>query len=270
MSTANRGDGQLPPHAVHIWIARLDEIARWGKSLQGDLSEEESQRASRFRFERDKLRYVTAHTVLRSILGSYLNTDPKPIEFKLEKNNKPVLSGMFDRRGIHFSMSRSDGLAIYAFARDRVLGVDIEKMELIPEMDRIVRRFFAPQEIEDYFRVPPAARMEVFFRCWTRKEAFLKATGNGLSLPLDSFSVSLQADGQSLVKDASGNQTVTPHVLLRDLHVERGFTAAVAVEGCNRLFSLPAPDIRFDRTLFRLSFGRMPEMAKTHQAAAEQ
>jgi 4'-phosphopantetheinyl transferase len=270
MSTATRGDGQLPPHAVHVWIARLDEIAREGKSLQEDLSEKEAQRAERFNREKDRVRYVTSLAVLRSILGSYLHADPKQIEFRREKNNKPTLSGTFSSQGIQFSMSRSDGLALYAFARDLVLGVDIERIAPIPEMDRIVSRFFAPREIEDYFRVPPTARTEAFFPIWTRKEAFLKATGNGLSLPLDSFSVSLQADGESVVKDASGNQTITPHVLLRDLHVERGFAAAVAVEGCDRLFSLPAPGIRFDRTLFRMSFGRVPETAKTSQAAAEQ
>jgi 4'-phosphopantetheinyl transferase len=184
-------DGRLPPDEVHVWVASIDEMSCRGSPLQETLSQEESKRAGRFHFEQDRVRYVTGLAVLRSILGSYLRTDAKRIAFGREKKSKPVLAGTFARGGIQFNMSRSKGLALYAFARNRSLGVDVEKIEPVPEMDRIVSLFFAPREIQDYTGLPVAARPDAFFRCWARKEAFLKATGDGLFRPLNSFSVTL-------------------------------------------------------------------------------
>jgi 4'-phosphopantetheinyl transferase len=254
-NTVPRDVWQLPPDEVHVWVARLDEIARRAASLKETLSEEESKIAGRFYFEQDRIRYVTALGVLRSILGFYLCTDPKQIEFGREKRNKPVLSGKFAPDRIQFNMSRSKELALYAFARDRSLGVDIEKMESIPEMDRIVNRFFTPREIQDYNGLPATARLEAFFRCWARKEAFLKATGDGLYRPLNSFSVSLLPEEQSHVTDADGTKHIAPRILLHDLHVEKGFAAAVAVEGFDGLAAPGQQDSRLDDTLSRMSFG---------------
>lgn len=252
-------DGRLPPNEVHVWVARIDEMACRGRALQEILSEEESKRAGRFHFEQDRVRYVTGLAVLRSILGSYLRTDAKRIEFGREKKSKPVLAGTFARGGIQFNMSRSKGLALYAFARNRPLGVDVEKIEPVPEMDRIVSLFFAPREIQDYTGLPLAARPEAFYRCWARKEAFMKAMGEGLFRPLSSFSVPLLPDEQSTVKNASGNQTIAPCVLLRDLPVERGYAAAIAVEGIERLSSLREQTMHVDGILSRMRFSASPE-----------
>lgn len=266
LNTAPREVWKLPPDEVHVWVARLDEIARQGESLKETLSEEESKIAGRFYFEQDRIRYVTGVGVLRSILGFYLSTDPGKIEFGREKRNKPVLSGKFAR--INFNMSRSKGLAIYTFAGHRSVGVDVEEIKPMRDMDGIVRCFFAPGEIQFYAGLPATARTETFFRCWTRKEAFLKATGDGLFRPLNSFSVSLLPYAESHVMDAAGNHPMAPRFLLRDLRIEKGFMATVAVEGFKSLSPLPGQKSRLDETLSRLTFQGVTESTETSPAAA--
>jgi 4'-phosphopantetheinyl transferase len=252
---APRTDDPLPADEVHVWIARLDEIALRGEALKETLSEEESKIAGRFYFEQDRIRYVAALGVLRSILGFYLRTDPKQIELGREKRNKPVLSGRFAPDRIQFNMSRAKELALYAFARDRSLGVDIEKMEPMPEMDRIVNRFFTPREVRDYNGLPSNSRLEAFFRCWARKEAFLKATGDGLYRPLNSFSVSLLTEEEPRVTDAAGIKDIAPRILLHDLYVEKGFAAAVAVEGFDGLAAPRQQEGGLGHALSRMSYG---------------
>jgi len=216
---------------VHLWSARLDEAPCRRKELERTLSREERARAERFRFDQDRVRYVAGLGILRSILGCYLDVEPASVEFHYERNGKPALSGRLGHNPIRFNMSHSKGLALYAFSRDRELGIDVEKMEPMPDMDRIVERFFSPREIQDYYRIPVNGRAEAFFRCWTRKEAFLKATGEGLSRPLDTFAVSIRPDEPPRIVEDREEPSAADRWSVRDLPVEEGYTAALVIEG---------------------------------------
>ncbi len=221
----------LPAGEVHLWNARLDRMVSSGRNLERTLSSDEKARANRFRFERDRARYMTGRGILRALLGMYLDVEPEAVEFGHERERKPALSGRFGRDPIRFNMSRSGDLALYAFARDRELGVDVERIDPLPEMDRIVEGFFTPREIREYRQIPPGERTDAFFRCWTRKEAFLKATGEGLLRPLDTFSVSIRSDElPRFVENRTQPEAADPWSVL-DLPVEEGYRAALVVRG---------------------------------------
>ena len=221
----------LPDGEVHLWSARLDGMERCGGNLERILSRGEKARADRFRFERDRVHYATGQGILRSLLGSYLDVEPGAVVFDRERNGKPMLSSRSGQGPIRFSMSRSGGLALYAFSRDKELGVDVERIDPIPEMDRIVERFFSPREIRDYYRIPVNGRAEAFFRCWTRKEAFLKATGEGLFRPLDTFSVSIRSDESPRIVENRMQPEATDAWSVRELSSEEGYLAALVVQG---------------------------------------
>jgi len=226
---ANRTD--LPPGDVHVWCAFLDEMDSCRSELEQTLSCEEQARAHRFRLERDRVRYVISHGILRTILGSYTDVEPEALEFCCGINGKPLLSNRFGPETIHFNMSRSHGVAVYAFSRNWDLGIDIEKMEPVPEMDRIVERFFNHLEIKEYYLTPANGRMDAFFRCWTRKEAYLKATGDGLSRSLDTFSVLTARYGAPRIAGNGTKQDAPYDWTIRDLPVQEGYVAAIAVRG---------------------------------------
>jgi len=223
---ANRID--LPPGDVHVWCVFLDEMDSCRSELEQTLSGEEQARANRFRLERDRARYVIGHGILRTILGSYLDVEPEALEFCCGINGKPLLTNRFGPETIRFNISRSYGLALYAFSRDRDLGVDIEKMKPVPEMDRIVAQFFNPLEIKKYYLTPANERMVAFFRCWTRKEAYLKATGDGLFRPLDTFSILTDCDGIPRIIHNGKKQEAPDDWTIRDLSVREGYVAAIA------------------------------------------
>jgi len=231
LSTIPFENDDLSLGEVHLWSARLDEALCRQKELERILSREERARAERFRFDRDRVHYVAGLGILRSILGRYLGVEPASVEFRYESNGKPALSGRLGHNPIRFNMSRSKGLALYAFSRDREVGIDVEKMEPMPDMDRIVERFFSPREIQDYYRIPVNGRAEAFFRCWTRKEAFLKATGKGLSRPLDTFAVSIRPDEPPRIVEDREEPSAADRWSVRDLPVEEGYTAALVIEG---------------------------------------
>ena len=220
----------LPPGEVHVWLACLDGMEGCRTGFEHILSVDELERARQFRFELDRSRFVKSIGVLRSILGQYLQVNPKRITFGREKYNKPVLSGPLDRDGIHFNMSRSKGVALYAFSKNHILGIDVEKKDALPDLDWMVRHFFAPCEIHEYFTLPVMARTDAFFRCWTRKEAFLKATGVGLFRPLSSFSVSLRREEPCRIKDIFDERETATEWIARDVPVSGGYAAAIVVD----------------------------------------
>ena len=156
----------LPPGEVHLWLARLDSLAPQPELLDP----EERERAARFLREQDRRRFTVARGVLRSLLARYL--PPGTIRFETGQWGKPRVSGL------RFNLSHSSGLALYGFALDREIGVDIERVRDVPEMLRIAERFFQPGEVESLRARPEPAE---FFRIWTRTEAWLKGTGRGIT-----------------------------------------------------------------------------------------
>ena len=166
---------------VHLWSLELaSDISteRFWALLSGD----ERERANRFRMERDWVRFVVFRGVLRILLSRYLGGDPASVAFTYAAKGKPsIASG-----GIHFNVSHSHDMAVYAFGIEE-LGVDVEWAKRAVEVEAIASRFFSPDECA--WILGSGSRVEAFFDCWTRKEAYIKAEGGGLSIPLDTFSV---------------------------------------------------------------------------------
>lgn len=149
------------------------------------LSDDECERAARFRFDRDRRRFVAVRVALRSLIASYLDVAPVEIAFDYGPHGKPFVSGST----LSFNVSHSGGFAVYAFGSCLELGVDVELLEHARYGDDVAERFFSPHEVATLQALEPAMRPSAFLRCWTRKEAFIKARGEGLSLPLHEFDV---------------------------------------------------------------------------------
>jgi 4'-phosphopantetheinyl transferase len=164
--------------------ATVDELALC-------LSDGERLKASRFVFGRDRRRFVVARAWLRRMLGSRLGLQPEAVEFEYGPRGKPALSPQLTESQLRFNVSHSEDIAVYAFARGREVGIDVEAVRAIEDADAIVGRFFSAHEYRAYRTLDPRDKPLAFFNCWTRKEAFIKAIGDGLYHPLDSFDVSL-------------------------------------------------------------------------------
>jgi len=216
---------------VHIWRAALDLPNSDLEELKQKLSIDERIKAEHFHFERERRRFIVGRGILRRILGFYLSIKPVDLQFSYGKNGKPGLANSFGNRRIDFNMTRSEGLALYGFALDRQIGVDVERMRDIPEMNRIVEIFFSERENDIFRSLPENRKKEAFFRCWTRKEAFIKATGNGLSQSLDRFDVSMDPDEPARLLGIEGSSKATTRWSIQDLKPAPGFAAAFAVEG---------------------------------------
>jgi 4'-phosphopantetheinyl transferase len=159
--------------------------------LVGLLSADERARAARFAFERERRRYIVARARLRQLLSERLGTAPEALQFVYQSHGKPALARGPGQRDLRFNLSHCGEVAAYAFAEGRAVGVDIEQVRELPDADDIAMRFFSRRERGAYLRLPRRERPQGFFNCWTRKEAFIKALGEGLSHPLDTFDVSL-------------------------------------------------------------------------------
>jgi 4'-phosphopantetheinyl transferase len=176
---------------IHVWHAALDREEHAFARLEATLSMEEKARADRFHFVNDRNRFVVARGLLRELLGGYLHQAPASLEFSYGQHGKPSISGGNVSSGLCFNLSHSSGLVVYAIAKERNLGVDVEHVRAGSTGEDIAKRYFSTQEVSDLLTLPPDQRVEGFFHCWTRKEAYLKATGMGLQIPLDSFAVNL-------------------------------------------------------------------------------
>src|SRR5688572_27234414 len=171
----------LPDDCVHVWRAALDPTP--DTLLSGD----EREKAALFHFEKDRQRYIAARTALRQLIARYENVPAEKIEFTYNAFGKPALK----KSPLRFNTSHSADLALFAFTLRNNIGVDLERIRPDFAAREIAGQFFSPDEIAALRALPPAAQIEAFFRCWTRKEAFIKAHGSGLSLPLHRFVVSL-------------------------------------------------------------------------------
>jgi 4'-phosphopantetheinyl transferase len=196
-----RKRGTLPPDLsgewdqigkiVQVWTETLDRDEGGRARLESVLSPDEKARADRFHFAKDRNRFVVGRGLLRELLGKYLHQEPAGLEFSYAQYGKPVLSGATASSGLSFNLAHSAGLAVYSVAMERNLGIDVELIKPESAGEDIARRYFSTREVVDLLALPPEQRIEAFFHCWTRKEAYLKATGMGLQTPLASFSVSL-------------------------------------------------------------------------------
>jgi 4'-phosphopantetheinyl transferase len=221
----------LPGDEVHVWRARLDAPPERVRRLLDLLAPDERVRAGRFHFRRDEDRFVVARGLLRTILGGYLNSGPERLRFEYGAQGKPALAPEHNPAGLRFNVSHSEGVALYAVTRGREVGVDVERVSARVECEEIAGRFFSPREVARLRALPEALREAAFFDCWTRKEAYIKARGEGLSLPLDGFDVSLAPGEPAALLANRLDPAEVSRWSLRELRPWPGFAAAVAVEG---------------------------------------
>ncbi len=229
-------DGQhkfltLKSDEIHIWCASSNLLSIQTEKLEQTLSDDELKRADCFIFKKDRLRFTVGRGLLRTILGRYLKKEPSQLCFQYSLNGKPELTGENSDEGLNFNVSYSNELILYAVSLNRRIGVDIEYIRQDFADDQIVERFFSKQEVEKYFSLPGKFRKEAFFTCWTRKEAYLKATGKGITSGMDQFAVSLVPGEPAVLLSINNDPEETSNFCLEDLNIGQGYKAALAVEG---------------------------------------
>jgi 4'-phosphopantetheinyl transferase len=224
--------GKLQAGDVHVWYIDLAVDAATAGRLAGRLSEAERARAGRFAFDREARRFVVARSALRGLLGGYLGLAPGDLDFTYGAHGKPALAGAHAALG--FNLSHSGEVAVVATGWNRALGVDLELRRPLPDLAAVAARSFAPRELAVLAALPEADRPAAFFRCWTRKEAFIKATGQGLAQPLDGFVVSLGPDEPARFLDIDGDPAALGRWTLHDLEPPVGYAGALVVEGAVR------------------------------------
>jgi 4'-phosphopantetheinyl transferase len=222
---------ELNSPAVHVWLAELDVPAPRLERLRETLSAEEQARAERFRFERDRAHFIAARAVLRAILGRYLGRAPAELTFTYNAYGKPDVAGDRGEPPLRFNQSDSHGRALYAVTRGREVGVDLEFIRPEVVRERIAENFFSPHELAALRALPAELQPRGFFHCWTRKEAFIKARGLGLSLPLDQFDVTLAPGEPPALLHAQDDPQAAARWTMRDLDAGEGFAAALVVAG---------------------------------------
>ncbi len=216
---------------VHVWRATLDQTPSRVQSFLRSLASDEHARAERFYFERDREHFIVARGVLRAILGGYLNRASEGLSFCYSSYGKPALAGESGGNAIRFSVSHSRGVALYAVTRGREVGIDLERIRSDLAIAEIAGRFFSPREIAMLRTLPSEAQNQAFFRCWTRKEAYIKARGEGLSLPLDQFDVSLAPGEPAALLGNQRDPSEASRWSIRELTPAPGHVAALAVAG---------------------------------------
>jgi 4'-phosphopantetheinyl transferase len=228
----------LPGGQIHLWRVGLDQPPAQIECLKQSLSPDERERAERFHFERDRRRFVVGRGGLRLILGRYLGLEPDRLRFDYGPRGKPALAEISGGEGrLCFNLAHSGEVAVYALVRDQEIGVDVEQIRLIIEMEQIARRFFATPEQAALLALPLEQRQAAFFNCWTRKEAYLKALGDGLARPLDQFWVSLTPGEPARLVSVAGDSGESSHWLIEAFSPAAGYVAAVAVRGQHCQFS---------------------------------
>ena len=221
----------LPPDEVHVWRAALDLDAPRIQDLQALLSPDERARAEQFRFPLHRQRFIAARGLLRTLLARYLKISPPALRFSYGPHGKPALADAAAVTGLRFNLAHSDGLALFAVVWNREVGVDLESLGRDRAHDQIAERFFSPNEAAALRALPVEARRKAFYDCWTRKEAYLKARGLGLSLPLDQFEVSLSSEEPVRLLATPEGPDETSYWQLQAVPAGEGFAAAVAVAG---------------------------------------
>lgn len=230
--TATGPAAGLPRRAeVHVWGAELDQRADVRARLGEALSADEAERAARFHFPRDRDHFVTARGWLRAVLGGYLATAPGLLRFRYGPRGKPALDGAAAGSGLRFNLSHSGGLALLAVACERELGVDVEARRPLADADEIAQRFFSPRESATFRALGADVRQRAFFECWTRKEAYIKATGDGLACDLADFDVTFAPGEPARLERVRFDPAETQRWWLCALDPAPGFAAALAVEG---------------------------------------
>ena len=223
---APSGEIRVTDGEVHVWSAQLDRDAATVREMATLLDDEERERASRFRRRVDRDRFIVAHGILRRVLARYVRRPASTLRFRRDRFGKPSLS---HRTPLSFNMAHSDAMALIAVTTGRPVGVDVERVAAIDDAFDVAEICFAPAERRVLHAVPSSAVCDAFFACWTRKEAFIKAVGTGLSAPLQAFEVSLTPDAPARLCRVSGSERVAASWTMEALYPAPGYVGALAL-----------------------------------------
>jgi len=221
---------ELGMNEAHVWMASLDQPADMVAKLSSLLSQDECQRAERFRRPADRRRFIAGRGILREIVSAYLALAPDEARFVYNKYGKPFISDDQNRGALSFNLSHSNGMALYAVARGRRVGVDIEYVREDFATLEVAERFFSKAEFEALKAAPIDQRVRAFFNCWSRKESYIKAIGMGVSYPLDGFTVSLVPDAAPALLKVDADATEAARWKMYELDAGEGYAAALIVE----------------------------------------
>jgi 4'-phosphopantetheinyl transferase len=213
---------------AHLWAAALDVSPERLSAYANTLSPNEHERAQRFRFERDQKHFIAGRGTLRAILGSYLKIKPAQLQFEYGSHGKPILANLPENLSLHFNLAHSDGLLLVAVSEWCPVGVDVERLRLIEKADDLAERFFSPVEAIQLRALPDHQRAQAFFNLWTRKEACLKATGDGITERLQEMAVSFLPDEPARVLRLAGTPQSGARWTLKDLNPAPEYVAAIA------------------------------------------
>jgi 4'-phosphopantetheinyl transferase len=225
----------LKTGTVHVWRISLDQQDQNLERFRGTLELDELDRAARFHFEKHRRHFIVARGFLRSVVARYVETLPGALRFAYGVYGKPDLTS---EHSLRFNLSHSNEVALLAVTLDAELGVDVEHIRADFASEDIARRFFSRAEVETFNALAPEQRVEAFFRCWTRKEAYIKAIGKGLSQALDEFDVTLAPDTPAALLRAKDDDPA--RWLLSDIEVGKSYAGALVIER-------PVAEIRFFR-----------------------
>lgn len=217
---------------VHIWTVDLDNWKISCKKAEQMLPESEKEKSVHFRLEILRIRHIKCYFLTRLLLGQYLGVDFYNQEFNRNEHGKPSLKNEGDNNSIYFNISNSENICVFACTRDGDLGVDVEKIHDLPDMDRIVERLFSREENKIFHSLPEHTKKTSFFKYWTRKEALLKAMGRGLSFPPDEVNVIFDTTNETSEYFIKTNETnAAREWTLHDISVFDGFASALALDG---------------------------------------
>lgn len=213
---------------VHLWRSNLSVNPSRTALFWNILSQDEKDRANRFRFEKDRMHYIVARGTLRTLLGQYFGKNAQSLQFTYSEFNKPMLE---NEQGLQFNISHAAGLGLFSFTKESDIGVDLERVDESIEVQKLAGRFFSKNEVETIFALAENFQAKAFFYCWTRKEAFIKGHGEGLSLPLDQFEVSILESDVVQLKSIAWSPSETNQWSLYSFEPQRNIVGSLAVKG---------------------------------------
>ncbi len=216
---------------VHVWEVSLSQVGARTATFAALLTADEKQRAASFFREEDRSRFIVAHGLLRQLLGQYLSVKPEELRFRVNAFGKPALIQTSEEQPLSFNLAHSGDVILYAVTRCRKVGIDVEQIQ--PDLDvmELAQSQFAEQEVRCLQAFGPNERRDVFFRIWTCKEAYIKARGQGLSLPLQGFAVTLGRNEPTQIGWSEDDPDVSKNWSVFHLDTLPGYAAAVVVEG---------------------------------------
>jgi Phosphopantetheinyl transferase len=218
---------------LHLWRASLASSPQSLAHFSALLSSDEKARAARFHFERDRARYTMGRGILRTLLGSYLGLEPENVKISYGPQGKPFVDSINQNQNLEFNVSHSNEHAVYLFGWDRLVGIDIEHIRPMTDADDFAKHFFSKRESLLIRSLSGNKKWEAFFKFWTCKEAYLKANGSGLTVPLNEVEIALENDGSAALTSIGGDTHQAQHWRLETFNPTADYQVALLVEGQN-------------------------------------